>query len=89
MFAEKLTQAPEDGNEATYLKIILDSLVQEGSMLKKGDVDLSSQFLQELKDSVEATLRVDSQIKEEVRTKVINAFDVLIENYAKHAGVLP
>ena len=89
MFGEKLTQAAEQGDEIAYLKIILDSLVGRQSLFETGDVDLNRQFLQELKHSVDSTLRVDSQIKEDVRTKVLNAFDVLIDNYAKQIEVLP
>jgi hypothetical protein len=89
MFGEKLTQAAKQGDEIAYLRIILDSLVQEQSLLETGDVDLSKQFLHELKRSVDSTLRVDSRIKEEVRTKVLDAFDVLIDNYTKQIEVLP
>lgn len=89
MFGEKLTQAAKQGDEIAYLRIILDSLVQEQSLLETGDVDLDRQFLNELKSSVDSTLRVDSRIKEDVRTKVLNAFDVLIDNYAKQIEVLP
>jgi hypothetical protein len=89
MFGEKLTHAAKQGDEIAYLKIILDSLVRKQSLLETGDVDLNTQFLQELKRSVDSTLRVDSRIKEDVRTKVLNAFDVLIDNYAKQVGVLP
>jgi hypothetical protein len=89
MFGEKLTQAAKQGDEIAYLRIILDSLVQEQSLLETGDVDLSRQFFHELKRSVDSTLRVDSRIKEEVRTKVLDAFDVLIDNYTKQIEVLP
>jgi hypothetical protein len=89
MFGEKLTQAAKQGDEVAYLRIILDSLVQEQSLLETGDVDLDRQFLHELKRSVDSTLRVDSRIKEDVRTKVLNAFDVLIDNCAKQIEVLP
>ena len=89
MFAEKVTQTAKQGDEIAYLKIILDSLVGRQSLFETGDVDLNRQFLQELKHSVDSTLRVDSQIKEDVRTKVLNAFDVLIDNYAKQIEVLP
>ena len=89
MFGEKLTQAAKQGDEIAYLRIILDSLVQEQSLLETDDVDLNRQFLHELKRSVDSTLRVDSRIKEDVRTKVLNAFDVLIDNYAKQIEVLP
>jgi len=89
MFGEKLTQAAKQGDEVAYLRIILDSLVQEQSLLETDDVDLNRQFLHELKRSVDSTLRVDSRIKEDVRTKVLNAFDVLIDNYAKQIEVLP
>lgn len=89
MFGEKLPQAAEHGDEIAYLKIILDSLVGRQSLFETGDVDLNRQFLQELKHSVDSTLRVDSQIKEDVRTKVLNAFDALIDNYAKQIEVLP
>lgn len=89
MFTEKVTQAAKQRDEVSYLKIILDSLVRKQSLLETGDVDLNRQFLQELKHSVESTLRVDSRIKEDVRIKVLNAFDVLIDNYAKQIEVLP
>ena len=89
MSGEKLTQAAKQGDEIAYLRIILDSLVQEQSLLETGDVDLDRQFLHELKRSVDSTLRVDSRIKEDVRTKVLNAFDVLIDNCAKQIEVLP
>lgn len=89
MFGEKVTQSAEQGDEVAYLKIILDSLVRRRALFENGDVDLNRQFLRELKDSVEATLRGDSQINEEVRNKVITAFYVLIDNYAKQVGVLP
>ena len=89
MFGEKLTQAAKQGDEIAYLRIILDSLVQEQSLLETDDVDLNRQFLHELKRSVDSTLRVDSRIKEDVRTKVLNAFDVLIDNYAKQIEVSP
>ena len=89
MFGEKLTQAAKQGDEIAYLKIILDSLVGRQSLLETDDVDLNRQFLQELKHSVESTLRVDSRIKEDVRIKVLNAFDVLIDNYARQIEVLP
>jgi hypothetical protein len=89
MFGEKLTQAAKQGDEIAYLRIILDSLVQEQSLLETGDVDLSRQFFHELKRSVDSTLRVDSRIKEEVRAKVLDAFDVLIGNYTKQIEVLP
>ena len=89
MFGEKLTQAAKQGDEIAYLRIILDSLVQEQSLLETGDVDLNRQFLHDLKRSVDSTLRVDSRIKEDVRTKVLNAFDVLIDNYAKQIEVSP
>lgn len=89
MFGEKLTQAAKQGDEVAYLRIILDSLVQEQSLLETDDVDLNRQFLHDLKRSVDSTLRVDSRIKEDVRTKVLNAFDVLIDNYAKQIEVSP
>jgi hypothetical protein len=89
MFGEKATQAAKQGDEIAYLRIILDSLVQEQSLLETGDVDLNRQFLHDLKRSVDSTLRVDSRIKEDVRTKVLNAFDVLIDNYAKQIEVSP
>jgi hypothetical protein len=89
MFGEKATQAAKQGDEIAYLRIILDSLVQEQSLLETDDVDLNRQFLHELKRSVDSTLRVDSRIKEDVRTKVLNAFDVLIDNCAKQIEVLP
>lgn len=89
MFGEKLTQAAKQGDEIAYLRIILDSLVQKQSLLETDDVDLNSQFLQELKRSVDSTLRVDSRIKEDVRIKVLDAFDVLIDNYTKQVEVLP
>ena len=86
---EKVAQAAKQRDEITYLKIILDSLVRRLSLLETGDVNLDRQFLQELKHSVDWTLRVDCRIKEDVRTKVLNAFNVLIDNYAKYIGVLP
>ena len=89
MFGEKVTQAAKHGDEIVYLKIILDSLVRRQSLLEAGDVDLNRQFLQDLRHSVDSTLRVDSRIKEDVRTKVLNAFNVLIDDYAKQIGVLP
>jgi hypothetical protein len=89
MFGEKLPRPAEQGDEIAYLKIILDSLVGRQSWFETGDADLNRQFLQELKSSVDSTLRVDSQIKEDVRTKVLNAFDALIDNYAKQIEVLP
>jgi hypothetical protein len=89
VFTEKVTQAAKQRDEVSYLKIILDSLVRKQSLLETGDVDINRQFLQELKHSVESTLTVDSRIKEDVRIKVLNAFDVLIDNYAKQIEVLP
>ena len=89
MFGEKFTQAAKQGDGIAYLKIILDSLVGRQSWLETGDVDLNRQFFQQLKCSVDSTLKVDSRIKEDVRTKVLNAFDVLIDNYAKQIEVLP
>ncbi|MBW1675452.1 MAG: hypothetical protein JRF30_02065 [Deltaproteobacteria bacterium] len=89
MFGEKVTHAAKHGDEIVYLKIILDSLVRRQSLLEAGDVNLNRQFLQDLRHSVDSTLRVDSRIKEDVRTKVLNAFNVLINNYAKYIGVLP
>lgn len=79
MFDEKVTQA----GEIAYLKIILDSLVRRQSLFEACDVDLDRQFLRELKYSVDSTLRVDSRIKEGVRTKVLSAFNVLIENFCE------
>ena len=87
MFGEKVAQAAKQRDEITYLKIILDSLVRRLSLLETGDVNLDRQFLQELKHSVDWTLRVDCRIKEDVRTKVLNAFNVLIDNYAKIGGL--
>ncbi len=89
MFGEKLTQVAKQGDETAYLRIILDSLVQEQSLLETGDVDLNRQFLHELKRSVDSTLRVDSRIKEEVRTKGLDSFDVLNDNYSRQIEVLP
>lgn len=89
MFGEKVTQAAKQGDDIAYLKIILDSLVRRQSLLEAGDVDLNRQFLQDLRYSVDSTLRVDSRIKEDVRNKVLNAFNVLIDDYAKQIGVLP
>ena len=89
MFGEQVTKEPRHGDEIAYLKIILDSLVRRQSLLETGDVGLSTQFLQELKHSVDSTLRLDSRIEEDVRTKVLNAFNVIIDNYAKSVEVLP
>jgi len=89
MFAEKFTQTAKQGDEVAYLKIILDTLLRRQSLLETVDVDLNRQFLQELKHSVASTLRVDSRINKDVRIGLLNAFDVLIDNYAKQIGVLP
>ena len=89
MFGEQVTKEARHGDEIAYLKIILDSLVRRQSLLETGDVGLSTQFLQDLKHSVDSTLRLDSRIEEDVRTKVLNAFNVLIDNYAKSIEVLP
>ena len=89
MFGEKLTHAAKQGDEIAYLKIILDSLVRKESLLETGDVDLNTQFLQELKRSVDSTLRVDKRIKEKVSTNVHNSFYLLNEKYDKKVWVLP
>jgi hypothetical protein len=89
MFGEQVSKEPRHGDEIAYLKIILDSLVRRQSLLVTGDVGLNTQFLQELRHSVDSTLRLDSRIEEDVRTKVLNAFNVIIDNYAKSVGVLP
>ncbi|MBW1740156.1 MAG: hypothetical protein JRJ42_03355 [Deltaproteobacteria bacterium] len=87
MFGEKVTRGAKQSDEIAYLKIILDSLVQGQSLFETGDVDPNKQFLQELKCSVDSMLRIDSRIQEDVRIKVLNAFDVLIDNYAKYIEV--
>ena len=89
MHGEKVTRAAKHGDEIAYLNIILDSLGRRQPLLEAGGVDLNRQFLHELRHSVDSTLRVDSRIKKEVRTKVLNAFSVLINNYAKYIEVLP
>jgi hypothetical protein len=81
VFGEKVTQGAKQTDEVAYLKIILDSLVRRQSLLEMGDVHLDRQFLRELKHSVDSTLRVDSRIKEGVRTKVRGAFNMLIDNF--------
>ena len=78
--AEKVSQAARQADEIAYLKMILDGLVQNRFLFETGDVDLNRQFLQELKNSVDSILKADSRIGKEVRTKVLNAFDVLIDN---------
>lgn len=83
MFGEKVTEAVKQADEMAYLKIILDSLVRRQSLLETGDIDLDRQFLRELKHSVDSALRVDSRIKEGVRTNVLSAFNVLIDNFCE------
>jgi len=86
---EQVTREAKHGDEMAYLNIILDSLVGKQPLLEKDDVNLSRQFLQELKHSVDSRLKLDSRIEEDVRGKVLNAFNVLIDNCAKSIEVLP
>lgn len=88
-FGEQVTREAEHGDEMVYLNIILDSLVGKQPLLAKDDVNLSRQFLQELKHSVDLRLKLDSRIEEDVRSKVLSAFNVLIDNCAKSIEVLP
>ena len=88
-FGEHVTREAKHGDEVEYLKIILDSLVGKHPLLEKDDVSLSRQFLQELKHSVDSRLKLDSRIEEDARSKVLNAFNVLIDNCAKSIEVLP
>ena len=80
MFGEQVTQAAKQADEIAYLKIILDSLVRRQSLFEMGGIDLDRQFLRELKHSVDSALRVDCRVKEGVRTKVLSAFNLLIDN---------
>jgi len=82
--AEKVTDAAGQADEIAYLKMILDGLVQNRSLFETGDVDLDEEFLQELRNSVDSILKADSRFKKEVRIKVLNAFNVLIDNYPKY-----
>lgn len=83
MFGEKVTQAAKQADEIAYLKIILDSLVRRQSLFETGGIDLDRQFLRELKYCVDSVVRVDCRIKEEVRTKVLSAFNLLIDNFCQ------
>ena len=84
MSHEKVTQAAKEPDEIAYLKMILDCLVKNRSLIETGDVDIDGQFLQELRNSVDSILRSDTRIKEDVRLKVWDTFNLLIDNYAKY-----
>ena len=86
---EQVTRQSNQGDEMAYLNIILDSLVGKHPLLEQGDVNLSTQFLQDLKHSVDSRLKLDSRVEEDVRSKVLNAFNQLIDNCAKSIEVLP
>ena len=88
-FGEHVTREAKHGDEVEYLKIILDSLVGKHPLLDEDDVCVSTQFLQEVKHSVDSRLKLDCRIEEDVRSKVLNAFNVLIDNCAKSMEVLP
>ncbi len=81
---EKVIRAAKEPDEVAYLKIILDSLVDNQALSKTSEVDLDRQFIQELKNSVDSILKADSRIEKQIRTKVLNAFDVLIDNHDKY-----
>jgi hypothetical protein len=74
----------KDEVELAYLKIILDSLVQNRPSFQTHDVDLNEASLERLKNSVESALRSDSRIRKNTGIKVLNAFNVIIDNYGKY-----
>lgn len=73
-------------DEIEYLKVICEALARNRASLESGCVDLDKQFFEELKRQVDSTLTGDSCVEEEVRTKVLDAFDMLIENYPRQTG---
>ena len=74
-----MQKLPGQIDEIAYLKIILDSLVENRTSFDPDAVDLNREFLEDLRSSVDSALRNDDRIKEDIRMRVLDAFNVLID----------
>lgn len=72
----------EQIDEIACLKMILDSMVDNQSLCETADVDIDGSFLEALRDSVDSILGNNGG-NPDIRTKMMKAFDALIEKHAK------
>ncbi len=74
-----MLKSAEQVDEIAYLKIILDSLVENRSFFDPDAVDVNRAFLEDLRSSVDSALRNDGRVKEDIRMRILHAFNVLID----------
>lgn len=84
MYTVEAAETPRELEEVVYLKIILDSLAHTLSLFEMSEMGLDRQFIKQLSFSVDSRLKADPRITKDVRTKVLHAFNILIEQSAPH-----